>query len=76
MNPVSTDQFERRVAFYRAVAISQGTGALTMALIRSTMPSNERPCVRAARLLESRGSGSDRRQRVSWEREAFSASVR
>lgn len=65
------DAFDRKVAFYRAVGTSQGASALTMALIRSTVPDKDRPAVRAARLYVMRSSGRDRRQRIAWEHEAF-----
>lgn len=76
MNPVSTDPFERRVAFFRAVGISQGKGVLTMALIRSEVTPADRPALRAARLLVWRSSGSWRRERIEMERAEFSANVR
>lgn len=65
------NDFDSRVAFFRACAVSQGTGVLTMALIRSTISRKDRPAVRAARLLETRSSGRDRRMRVQWERDEF-----
>lgn len=65
------DEFDRKVAFYRAAGNSQGASALTMALIRSTVPYEDRPAVRAARLMLKRSSGRDRRKRIGWEREAF-----
>lgn len=65
------DAFDRRVMFFRAVARSQGTSALTMALIRNEVTPQDRPAVRAARLLQRRSSGADRRRRVALERQDF-----
>lgn len=64
------NDFDTRVAFYTACAISQGKGTLTMALIRNTITAADRPAVRAARLMVTRGSGRDRRERIDWERAA------
>ena len=72
-SPTSTDEFDRRVAFYRAVGVSQGHSVLTMALIRNTFPPRDRPAVRAARLLVMRSSGRWRRERLESERAAFDA---
>jgi hypothetical protein len=65
------ETFDERVTFYRAAGISQGTGVLTIALIRGGITNRERCAIRAARLYVSRKSGRDRRERIEEQRAEF-----
>lgn len=70
-DPTDDNEFDRAVAFFVAAGQSQGSGVLTMALIRSEIPPRMRPAVRAARLMLRRGSGRDRKNRINLERQEF-----